>query len=229
VKPYIAVAMVLAWVVGNPAAARADADEASVQAGLTIVGAAADNEAIGRAELMAAAGMSGRLTYATSDWYAFEAALELEHSTGLASFTESGVGQAEDVPGETFVRRMGWLRGEAGISARLGVRWIPTFYAGLGVQAQLAGVASDVRQGLALPGPDNELTLGMIGAVGAGLDYRVDEHWIMGVSLRARRSAPWGGGESYSSIGFTLHVGYYWYPGNMAWSSVGKNDKRPRR
>jgi hypothetical protein len=166
--------------------------------------------------------------------------LELEHSAGLASFTRAPDGQAAEDPGvdrgDWFVRRrMGWLRGEAGISARLGVRWIPTFYAGLGVQVQLAGVARDVCRGLVLPGPGQDITVGLIGAVGAGLDYRVDEHWVMGMSLRARRSAPWGGGQSYGSIGFALHIGYYWYPGNMAGSSAGdgssagKKEIGPRR
>jgi hypothetical protein len=229
----VAFATALAWLVGNPAAIQADADEASVHAGLTIAGATAAAQALGPAELMLAGGMSGRFTYATSDWYAYEATVELEHSAGLASFIGASDDRAADDPDANqsgrFVRHMGWLRSEAGISARLGVRWIPTFYAGLGVQMQRVGEARDVCLRAVLPGPGRKLTLEMVGAVGAGVDYRVDEHWVMGVSLRVRRSAPWVGDEAYGAIGLALHIGYYWYPGNMAGTGLGEKDKGQRR
>jgi hypothetical protein len=228
-----AIATVLVWVVGNPAALRADADEVSVHAGLTIGGAAADAQAIGSATFIPAAGVSGTLTYATSDWYAYEATLELEHSIGLASFRAAPDGQAANHPSMSmdtaFVRCLGWLRGEAGISARLGVRWIPTLHAGLGVQVQRAGDTYDVHADMVLPGLGRGVTVGLIGVVGAGLDYRVDEHWVMGMSLRARSSVLGAGGDSYGAIGLALHIGYYWYPANMARSRVGEEEKGPRR
>jgi hypothetical protein len=219
-KSCLAVVMMVSCGLLGSAPVWADADEASAHAGLLMGAAAPDTHSLGPGDAVPAAGLSGRLTYATSDWYAFEVAMEFEHSIGMVRFdgppliTYPG-SDHERGEGDSFVRRMDWFRTEAGISARLGVRWIPTFYAGLGVQVQRAYQATEFNQGRILPGPGREVALDVAGVAGVGLDYRLDEHWVVGAGVRARRSLSWSWRDSYAAS-VAMHVGYYWYPGNLA-------------
>ncbi len=151
------------------------------------------------------AGLSGRLTYATSDWFAYELNLEFEHVTTAAVM--------QPAPDTTWERRIFWLRGEAGISARLGAVWIPTLYMGVGVQARFAGQTHETIDGYTGLGPGREASWIPVGSVGVGLDYRLDQHWVAGVSLRGRHGAPWES-DVYRAGTATVHLGYYWYPRN---------------
>lgn len=93
-----------------------------------------------------------------------------------------------------------WFRAEVGMRARFGTRWIPSAYAGLGLQAQLrrtekTGPRED-------PKSVETLEHGAVLALGMGLQYRVSKI-LLGLDFQVRQ----GGPDNYRSISAFWSVG----------------------
>lgn len=193
--------------------ARADEGEVSLhghaQFGKARVGL---REAPGQTASGSFVGTGARITYATSHWYAYEAAVLLAQLDERMRYTVDALGSSE-----TWRWRMGWVRADVGVTGRFGARVIPTLHVALGVQTRVLwqGYAKPTisihakprEKGRALP---DHVALELIGTVGAGLDYRLDDHWIAGLAVTGQHAllaeAP------FQSIAATFQISYYFYP-----------------
>lgn len=185
--------------------ARADADETSlhaeIQLGRATFGDPALDEATDTAGFM---GVGARATYATNDWYAYEAHLNWGQLVRSAEFTQ------ED--GGALFRRLGWLRLDTGITARLGAQYIPTLHAALGVQSRFGGAATVSYPNWTLR-DDDYVTLDLVSTLGAGFDWRRagdGDHWVFGGLVMWQR-ALLTTGTSYEAASVMFHVAYYFY------------------
>lgn len=104
------------------------------------------------------------------------------------------------------------VRATAGATARLGVAWIPTLTGFLGYQHRwlhertLRDRVGVVTQPLSSQ-QANDLILG----VGAGFDYRLNAHWIIGISVQVLHAFALDG-SSFNSVEVPVMASYYWYP-----------------
>lgn len=214
----IHVALAALWLVPGHVA-HADKDEASLHAHMQF-GRATIGEIDAPDETDSApfAGVGARATYAISNWYAFEASLghgQLLRQTIYTVDTESG---QVDRSWHTA-----WTQADLGITARLGVRFIPTLHAALGVQRrtwQGGGESWDASPGCVPKNPDvpemcsaalrDQKTLELVGTLGAGLDYRLGDHWVAGMAVTARRAAL--AEAPFHAIAAAFHISYYFYP-----------------
>jgi hypothetical protein len=191
--------------------AHADKDEASlhahVQFGRARMGIP---EAPRQTDSAPFAGVGARATYATSNWYAYEASVWLGGLTSPVQYTVDTAAGAQ-----IWQLRMAWAGADLGVSARLGVRFIPTLHAALGMQTRLAWTGHAIKPMIGDKPPADMLnetspTFEIVGTLGAGLDYRIGDHWIAGMSVTARRALA---GESlFQAIAATFHLSYYFYP-----------------
>jgi len=134
-----------------------------------------------------------RLTGAPRDaWWALEADVGGEWATGLMVFV-AGDGSRLEVRGPL-------LRAELGLRAQVGTKWIPTAYAGIGVQTHLrhAETKTDVRRESMKTMQDGALL-----ALGMGLHYRARDV-VLGLDFQIRR----GGPDGYRSVAALWTVGY---------------------
>lgn len=204
----IHVALAVLWL-GQEA--HADKDEASlhahVQFGRARMGI---REAPGQTDSASFVGVGARATYATSNWYAYEASVWLGELTGPVQYTVDTTAGAQ-----LWRWRMAWAGADVGITTRLGVRFIPTLHVALGVQKRLAWQGSAV---VPVNGDTPEKfwlneswqALDLTGTLGAGLDYRVADHWIAGLGMTVRRALV---AESpFQTFAATFHLSYYFYP-----------------
>jgi len=150
-------------------------------------------------------GLGARFTYATSDHFAYETRLSLAQ-TGMARYAgvtyESDEGELE--------RATRLARLTAGVTARLGVRFIPTLHLSAGAQARqlVSGrIVDQTGAGLASVPNASEIDLVVSGAV--GFDYRVNRRLVLGASAGATHAF---GGPAYDAVQGTAHLAYYWYP-----------------
>ncbi len=200
-------------------AARADRGEASLHAqvhyGRAIVG---EPDAPGDTDDAPFAGAGARITYAISNWYAFEASL------GYGRLGRQAVHTIDVAAGD--VQRswhQAWVQAELGITARFGVRVIPTLHAALGVQRRTwqggRRVEDTVRGCNPLDRPmlkpcahelHDRATLELVGTLGGGLDYRLGDHWIVGMSVTAEHAALTE--APFHTVAATFHFSYYFYP-----------------
>ena len=196
----------LALLVGLPGLAIGDAEEASVHgetmAGLALAG---DPLADDETDTIAVGGIGARLSYATSDWFAYEAKLGLWQS-GPANFAavDSGANHGD------LERKSRLYRASAGATARLGVRFIPTFHLGAGVQARqfISGYLRD-DTGLAIDTVPGELAFDLVITAKLGFDYRINRRLVCGLGVEATH----GFGEtSFDVIAGAVNLAYYWYP-----------------
>jgi hypothetical protein len=151
-------------------------------------------------------GFGARATYATNDWYAYEAHLTWGQLAPRA---------AEFVVDEQsrFVRPLSWLRLDTGITARLGVQYIPTLHAALGVQTRFGGDAFVSYPSWSFQDEDSYVTLDLVGTLGAGFDWRPPgpgDHWVAGALAMVQR-ALWTTGPRYEARAVMFHVAYYFY------------------
>jgi hypothetical protein len=195
--------------VAGARAARADEAELSLhtqlQLGLARFGDPADIRPM--TEGAGFLGIGARATYAIHDWYAFEAHLSWGQLTpGPATFTMQD--------GSTLVRSLSWLRLDGGITARLGVEYVPTIHAAIGVQSRFGGDAFVSYPVWDAPGGDSYVTFDLMSTFGAGFDWRPPgdgDHWVFG-GLAMLQRALWTTGPSYDAISMVVHVAYYFYP-----------------
>lgn len=208
----IHVALAVLWL-GQEA--HADKDEASlhahVQFGRARMGI---REAPGQTDTAPFVGVGARATYATSNWYAYEASLWIGGLTSPACYTiDAKAGE------ESWCWRTAWVHGDLGVTARLGVRFIPTLHAALGMQTRFArqGRAiepatryDDPRDAPMYAVPGHMAIMEVVGTLGAGLDYRLGDHWVAGLAMTAQRTVI--GETPFQSLAATFHISYYFYP-----------------
>ena len=193
-------------IVAGERVAWADRDETSFHAQLQL-GQATFGDPV-RDDLSDAAGFLGvgaRGTYATNNWYAYEAHLTWGQLTRSAEFALSD--------GGTMFRKLGWLRVDTGITARLGVEYVPTLHAALGVQSRFGGEAISAYPSWTGVDDDAYMTLDLMGTVGAGFDWRPPgdgDHWVFGGLVMLQR-ALLSTGPRYEAMSVMLHVAYYYY------------------
>jgi hypothetical protein len=200
-----------------PDLARADAEEAALfMHAVSGAGMLGDPAAPGTRTLPFA-GTALRFTYATHDVFAYEAELAWSRTAGVAVF--------EGVTFEGFtgdLERVSYLgRLQAGVRLRLGARYIPTLHLGAGVLAHAAtqsrfvimdGPDGPDRAGaVVVEGPGFALRWAPMASAGLGFDYRIDSHWVAGVSVSALSTLV-PGDDGFRSIEGGLHVSYVWYP-----------------
>lgn len=163
-------------------------------------------------------GMGARATYAISNWYAFEASLgygRLREKTLHTVDTEAG-----DVTGSWH---QFWFQADLGITARLGVRVIPTLHAAIGLQRRTwqRGHRNHGFSPHCDPEPGKvdepcwydvpeQVALELVGTLGAGLDYRLGDAWIAGLNVAAQRAAL--DVAHFHTFAVTFHLSYYFYP-----------------
>jgi Outer membrane protein beta-barrel domain len=219
-----ALAVVALYYVASAREARADRGEASVHAevqyGRATVG---EPDAPDDTDDAPFSGVGARATYAISNWYAVEASL--------------GYGQLRDWTVYTVDTTQGavmrhwyqtWIQAELGITARFGVRIIPTLHAALGAQRRTWQGGRQLTDGSSvcveppemvsnlepadpcIGTPPARASPELVGTLGAGLDYRLGDHWITGLSVTAQRAAL--AEAPFHAIAVTFHFSYYFYP-----------------
>jgi hypothetical protein len=197
-----------------PRTVQADAEEASLfMHAVSGAGMLGDPAAPGTRTLPLA-GTALRFTYATHDVFAYEAELAWSRTADVAVF--------EDVMFEGFtgdLERVSYLgRLQAGVRLRLGARYIPTLHLGAGVLAHAAMqshfVIPNGSGAVVVEGPGFALRWAPMASAGLGFDYRIDSHWVAGVSVSALSTLVPGPGvdDGLRSIEGGLHVSYFWYP-----------------
>lgn len=165
------------------------------------------------------AGAGVRATYAVSNWYALEASLGYGRLGGKTVHTvDTEAGDVQRSWHQT------WLYADLGITARFGVRIIPTLHAAIGMQRrtwregrQVMGPSWDCppeppefpAESCSHRRPDHE-ALELVGTLGAGLDYRLGDHWIAGLAATAQHAAQTE--APFHTIAVTFHFSYYFYP-----------------
>jgi hypothetical protein len=95
------------------------------------------------------------------------------------------------------------LRAETGLSMRLGTKWIPWGYAGIGVQVQLRRTEATDAGGVS-GRPVTEMKPGGVLGLGMGLQYRAGDV-LLGLEFHGR----YGGPDGYGSITTFWTVGYF--------------------
>lgn len=201
-------AVAIALVCAFATAAHADADEASLDVhtvgGAAITGdsAAADGETTD----VAFGGLELRGTYATSDHYAYEVQVAFGR-TSSAGFDDIEVeGNTGSIERATLFSRL-----TAGVTARLGVRYIPTVQLAVGAQVRRVGSSRLVAGAAVAEGPGADMLIDAVALAGIGLDYRHDKHWIFGLSVRAVHAFSFND-VPYDALEGMVSVQYYWYP-----------------
>jgi hypothetical protein len=94
------------------------------------------------------------------------------------------------------------------VTARLGVRHIPTLGLHAGVQRRFL-VGGQLEGVFDLP--DAGQTDLVVAAL-CGFDYRFDRSWIAGISAGATHAFALGG-PPYDALEAGFHLAFYWYPG----------------
>lgn len=197
----LAAVLILAFAL--PRDVLADADEMSVHVQVPF-GKVTISDPDLKGELFDAmvAGLSGRMTYATSNWWAYELHAGWERMSRLID------GEPFQSSAEYLWRSIGWARVELGVTARLGVDVIPTMHAAIGVQARVYKTWEHIHwQSF----KDISCWLEPLVTVGAGLDYRINKHWVIGAMGLRRQTIPIGAPGHSHWLGL-VHASFYWYP-----------------
>lgn len=200
----ITCAALIAVAASAPRPAAADAEESSL--GVRPLGGAVragDDNAFDTATAPVF-GLGLTFSYATRDTFAFEIDVAVADSAE-ASFVEL---RSTDL-GDELRRKTRLARAGGGLTARLGVRYIPTLCLGGGLLYRSAHGGSVLRDGATVAVLDADTSLGAYVTAGAGFDIRFDRHWIAGLGLRATRGFA---GPALDSLEAGLHLSYYWYP-----------------
>ncbi len=198
-----------------PGVARADAEEASLHAH-AIFGVArlADGDSTsGEPATAPLAGLAVRGSYATRDWFQYDASVALA-ATGAATFGEGTFAPpgAPPVTGE-YETTAQLARVDAGVTLRLGVRFIPTVRLALGAEGRRVS-APTVMLGAGVERDDvraASLGVDLLGSFGVGLDVRLDRRNVIGVAVGGSYAVPLGG-DAFQTVEGYVHWSRYWYP-----------------
>lgn len=139
-------------------------------------------------------GLGLRLTVAPHDKsWALEASVSGERLTGSMTY----IGESR----QDLAVHGTWLRAEMGMRTWVGTRWVPTAYAGLGLQAHLqTKEATEAREQPSFETMEPGVAL----VVGLGLQYRAGDV-LLGVEFQGRSGEP----NDYFSIAALWTVGRY--------------------
>jgi hypothetical protein len=194
-----------------PGTVHADAEEASLFMHAVSGAGMLGDPATPGTHILPLAGAALRFTYATHDVFAYEAELAWSRTAEVAVF--------EDVMSEGFtgnLERVSYLgRAQAGVRVRLGARYIPTLHLAAGVLAHAAMpshfIIGNGPGAVVVEGPGFALRWAPMASAGLGFDYRIDSHWVAGISISALSTfVP--GDDGIHAIEGGLHVSYFWYP-----------------
>lgn len=181
--------------------ANADEDEVSVNVqafyGKALLG---DETAGDLTDEVGFLGIGGRMTYATSDWFAYEAHL---------SYNAADTATYEIDPETVVFRSPSWIRLDTGITARLGTLWTPTIMATVGLQMRPSGEGRQFLDGVWTGAVENDWSIDLVGTLGVGLDYRINGNLVVGANIMAQRALSIG--SHWETTAGMIHVGYYWF------------------
>jgi hypothetical protein len=138
--------------------------------------------------------------------------LSLRGTGGAGRFPATFDGGAPGV----LIERQAGARLTAGLTARLGVRWIPTLTIFGGYQRRWYWDKVGDLGGNFVPAPESASATGssdLVVGIGIGLDFRLGARWIFGVSFQLVYSVSFDG-ASMSSIEAPFHAAHYSYPVN---------------
>lgn len=201
-------AIVLA-ILAAPGVAVGDSYETSVDVGASFGMARVTDPQSQSSAAAPALGAAARFSWATRDWLQWDV-------TGFGMWTavslEHRRAQIEGIEVD-FDRRAAGVGLEAGVTLRLGARFIPTVGVALGPQLHvfpdtqiiLAGGGAPLRNS----GVDVELDVGA--RVSVGFDWRASDRLIVGARGAARASLALGASR-WTSLDATVHLSYAWYP-----------------
>lgn len=186
--------------------ARADADEASLDAEAIGGVARLHDELADATSSGPLVGIGARFSFARSNLVQWEARASFVTASAAYAGQEVTVG---GVPRRgDLARRTSALRLVGGATARFGVRFVPTLQLGLGAQARLRATGT-IDTVSVDEGSGAGVDLLATGAV--GFDYRFGPRTVVGLSLRASYAVPLGG-PAYQSVEGGLRFAHYWYP-----------------
>lgn len=140
-------------------------------------------------------------------WWSLEANISGEW---LAAPTVHGRNNRELMRREVLVVSGPWLRADVGMRVRFGTRWMPTAYAGLGVQAHFRVKEKSIRDPMRPEDdeisepPVQDMPFGGALALGLGLQFRAGDV-LLGVELHMRE----GGPGDYRSVAALWSVGCF--------------------
>ena len=201
--------LVLGWL-GVAGVARADSEEVTlhVEAGPAMVRGEAP---VFSSDVTTRPGGAGsvRLTYGLTDLFAAEVSL----GGAAAEALEYSMQDGGDLGVGTSHFDLRALRVTAGMTARFGARWIPTATVAAGYQHRLltGGMLIDDERVLVdyLP---TESSSDLLVMAGVGLEYRIDRHFIVGLSAQLVHAFALGG-KAFDGVEIPMRVSYSWYPG----------------
>jgi hypothetical protein len=203
-------ALVVAGVVVlRASAAFGDDEEASVH--VELGGAAVrtgDTHGTGGTDTVPGVRLSLRGTWGLTDTWAFEVSVG-----GIVGGVASYPGPML-LPGSpsTYRERPAALRVTTGLTARLGVQWIPTVSMFGGYQLRFATGREQLNRDGAVVEPFGmEGTSDLVVGLGVGLDHRFGARWVGGVSIQVVHAFSLDG-EAFDAIEVPVWLGYYWYP-----------------
>ena len=189
-----------------PAVAWADAEEASAH-GHAIAGAARIGDPRANdTQSTPMLGAGARFSYATSDWFAYEAAVAVMQ-TGRVRFTDA----MHEMSPADIQRATRLTQLSVGVTARFGTRFVPTLGVAVGAQWRhsLSGIAIGDTTGLALGTSAATHRFEALVQVNAGFDYRWGRHLITGIRVAGEHALS---SVTYTAAHAAAHVSYYWYP-----------------
>lgn len=191
--------------------ARADEDEASIEVhpfgGLARVGEERTSAVVAVPE----AGVVGRFTYGLRDWLSLDG--ELAGAQLAAARFDAVPVTLGGVPGATgpIERSARVAHAAVGATLRLGVRFVPTLGVAIGPQLRMRDGATYLPTGNIPDDHAASTSIDLIASARAGLDYRINSRWLVGVWAGATIAIPFGA-PSYQSAEGGLRIEYAFYP-----------------
>ena len=202
-------AAVVTWglSMGSMPIARADEDEASIH--IQALGGWARLEEGGAVATAPFAGLATRFTFAPwSDYVACEGIVALAQARETTYDDAEEVVRGQRTRGNV-TRSTRLARFELGGHLRLGVAYVPTIHAGLGVQVRRRSPADFAGIRGAIPA---EIGIDLTASLAAGLDYRLGRRWVLGAHVGGVHAFPLDGSPGFDAIELNLHAAAYWYP-----------------
>lgn len=162
----------------------------------------ADGLGQGRLDPTSLTGFGARVTYGFNRFLGFEAEV-IGAGTGEARFGDTGLnGMQGDLLRSASLGRL-----QVGPVVRFGRKTVPFMRIGVGAQGASIG-SRFLVDGNDAPGPDSSFEFNLLGYFGAGVDFRLGEHFVAGFGLSAEQLAS----SDSRSIEAGIHFGYGWKP-----------------